>query len=243
MCMFSRPVDAVLGTNIFARSVNGDRQVLVYSMTIAARNDLAMILPLPVPPGTPEDAVRFINLEGYPGFFSDLEKGFPMTLCRSAGAQKALVVHDVGSFEASFVPSLADFERLDERFRLPATAWHQLPSYKDYGFAVFKLKRGEKTIHPMAFEFPRRRAGRLFFPTVHVHDGQVHPEADFDHALFYQFRGESPEPGRIDQTERVARHFMDTARAQGIIDPNQICCKIRLFGPGPNEDTWIGEDR
>jgi hypothetical protein len=208
-------------------------------MSFAARDDLAMILPLPVPARTPEDAVRFINLEGYPDFFADLEKGFPMTLGGSPDALKRLEVHDVGGFEASFVPTLADFARLDQRFRLPATAWDQLPSYADYGFAVFKLKRGEKTIHPMAFEFPRRSAGQLFFPTVHVHDGQVHPDADFDHALFYQSAGESVEQGRLDRTERVASSFMDLARAQGVIDPAQICCKVRLLGRLPNEDTRI----
>jgi hypothetical protein len=239
MCIFSKSVDSVLGTNIFARSVSGDRQILVYSMTFAARNDLAMILPLPVPVGAAEDAVRFINLEGYPDFFADLEEGFPMVRSLSLDAADGLVVHNVGSFEASFVPTLADFERLDQRFRLPSTAWDQLPSYADYGFAVFKLKRGEKTIHPMAFEFPRRSAGQLFFPTVHVHDGQVHAEAEFDHALFYQSAGESSAPGRIDRTEKVASYFMDTAKAQGVIDPNQICCKVRLFGRLPNEDTWI----
>src|SRR6266850_6458062 len=103
MCIFSRSVDSVLGTNIFARSVNGNRQVLVYSMTLAAADDLAMILPLPVPAGAAEDAVRFINLEGYAEFFSDLEKGFPAGRGLSAGISKGLAVHDVGSFEASFV--------------------------------------------------------------------------------------------------------------------------------------------
>jgi hypothetical protein len=239
--MFSKSVNSVWGTNIFARSVSRNRQILVYSMNLAAQSDLAMILPLPVPAGASEDAVRFITLEGYPGFFADLERGFPMTLGPSAKGMKGLVVHDVGSFEASFVPTLADFDRLDQRFRLPRAAWDQLPIYADYGFAVFKLKPGEQTIHPMAFEFPRRSAGQLFFPTVHVHDGQVHAEADFDHALFYQSAAESAEPGRLDRTESVASEFMDTAKAQGVIDPAQICCKMRLLGRLPNEDTWIKE--
>jgi hypothetical protein len=67
MCCFSQPIDRVSGTKIFARGVNR-RQVLVYSMVYAAPTDLAMVLPLPVPPRSPEDAVRFISLEEYPGY-------------------------------------------------------------------------------------------------------------------------------------------------------------------------------
>ena len=56
MCCFSKPVELVADTYIFARSDNG-RQFLVYSMSYAAPSELAMVLPLPVPPDTPEDAV------------------------------------------------------------------------------------------------------------------------------------------------------------------------------------------
>ena len=84
------------------------------------------------------------------------------------------------------MPAVKDFARLDERFRLPATTWDALPDYKDHGFAVFKLKSGEKHVHPMAFEFPRADHKRLFFPTVHIHDGKVHKTATFDHELYCQ---------------------------------------------------------
>jgi hypothetical protein len=58
-----------------------------------------------------------------------------------------------------------DFSRLDERFRLPVDTWNQLPAHHDYGFAVFKLKPGVATVHPMAFSFPRRDQKTLFFHT------------------------------------------------------------------------------
>jgi hypothetical protein len=44
--MFSREVDLVAGTSIFARG-DGNSQFLVYDMTYSAAEDLAMILPLP----------------------------------------------------------------------------------------------------------------------------------------------------------------------------------------------------
>ena len=39
MCCFSRPVDRVANTNIFARSAKEGRQFLVYSMTLSAKED------------------------------------------------------------------------------------------------------------------------------------------------------------------------------------------------------------
>jgi hypothetical protein len=48
MCCFSRPVISVSATNIFARAAEDGRQFLVYSMTLNAKDDLAMVLPLPV---------------------------------------------------------------------------------------------------------------------------------------------------------------------------------------------------
>src|SRR6266566_7558937 len=193
MCCFSQPVRSVHSTNIFARPADERRQFLVYSMTLDARKELAMILPLPVKTPADENDVEFIDLQGYPNFFTDLEQGFPSgrhgaTLGKSASpaTDETLRVLQVGSFEASFVPTITDFSRLDERFRLPQHVWDKLPGYKTYGFAVFKLKPGAMTIHPMAFSFPRQNTNALFFLTVHIHDGKVHSKAGFDHNLFCQ---------------------------------------------------------
>jgi hypothetical protein len=193
MCCFSRAIRSVSDTQIFARAGEGERQFLVYSMTLEAKGDLAMVLPLPTAAGAGEAAVQFIDLHDYADFFKDLRAGFPepqeQRLSRHAPtilAPATLKVVSVGSFEASFVPTLADFDRLDPRFRLPAGAWDKLPQYRAYGFAVFKLKPGVATFHPMAFSFPRADADRLFFPTVHIHDGKVHRTAKFDHALYCQ---------------------------------------------------------
>jgi hypothetical protein len=137
MCCFSRKVKLVADTNIFARAGKDGRQFLVYSMRLEAAEPLAMILPLPVPKGSKEGGVRFINLEKYPEFFAELRKGFPAPHAAGRGKPptkgKPLKVVEVGSFIASFVPTVADFERVDERFRLPAGVWDKLPQYKEYG--------------------------------------------------------------------------------------------------------------
>ena len=198
MCCFSGPVSNVAHTRIFARwlpHTKPFRQVLAYQMEFSAKSDVAMILPIPVAPGTAEDAVKFLDLEGEPKFFDRLKTLFPEpTYGKSpalpvapAGKPRKLLVIKVGSFEASFVPSLADFSRLDNRFKLKDKVWKQLPQYENWGFAVFKLRKESTTVHPMAFSFPNSEPTKgLFFPTVHIHDGEVHAEEEFNHTLYCQ---------------------------------------------------------
>lgn len=224
------------------------RQYLVYSMHVDAAEDLAMILPIPVPPKSAEDAVRFINLEKYPEFFSDLRSGFPTPKMAApptrgkppvVAAMKKLEVVAVGSFEASFVPSVADFERLDERFRLPSGVWDQLPQYRDFGFAVFKLKSGDQKVHPMAFEFPRAKPAELFFPTVHIHDGSVKPQARFHHDLYCQRSG-GENLMAWNESPGVARSFVRKMDLTfGIVDPGGHCYRRGMVGTFENEDVKV----
>jgi hypothetical protein len=242
MCCFSRAVQKVADTSIFARASKDGRQFLVYSMMFAAGEDLAMILPLPTPEGSAEDALKFINLEKYPEFFKDMLAGFPVPPTRGDNSKGpkpgGLKVVEVGSFEASFVPAVKDFARLDERFRLPDGTWEQLPAYKDYGFAVFKLKKGEKKVHPMAFEFPRADKDKLFFPTVHIHDGKVHKTATFDHALYCQApAGRSLM--RWDESPKLAGTFMKIDKCEGLVDKDAHIYRLRITGRHNNDDTWI----
>jgi hypothetical protein len=214
-------------------------------MSIAAREELAMVLPIPVKARSSDDAVRFINLKIYPTFFDSLEAGFPVL--RTKGeltplslSPSSLTVHEVGDFQASFVPTVAAFSRLDKRFQLPAGTWEKLPQYKAYGFAVFKLKPGAKTIHPMAFSFPRANAKKLFFPTVHIHDGKVHPKAGFDHLLYCQRnRGEDFRLSSWRESPGLAKNFVDAAKSQNIVDPEQHCHRLELQGSLKNADTVL----
>jgi hypothetical protein len=268
MCCFSQPVELVADTSIFARGVNG-RQFLVYSMRYAAATELAMVLPLPVPPWSTEDTVTFINLKGYPNFFVDLANGFPrggfLRASRGGGrsleiSTPRLEVHDVGDFEASFVPCVEDFERLDERFRIPRQVWDRLPAYRDFGFAVFKLKQSPRRlggvlrrllgassfrariVHPMAFEFPRRNPDLLYFPTLHVHDRQVHAHATFDHMLYCQAAPDM-EPYLVGwwESNDPASRFMNCDRTKGIIAPDFPCWRLTLAGWLQNTDALVGK--
>lgn len=261
MCCFSRSVRFVGSTKIFARGLPDGRQALVYAMNVELEHELAMILPLPVPPGTGDDAVDFVNLEGEERLFDQLEAAFPdMTFgfqpaARALGPQpqsaKKLEVFDVGRYEASFVPSAGDFARLDERFRLPAGFLAALPAYADFGFAVFRLKpeRGllgtvkRQSVQPMALSFPRREPRALFFPTVHVHDGKVSPQATFDHALYCQADGLLEATLGWTRSKAALGQFVPGARSLSLVDAARGGFAQALWGELRNADVWLREPK
>jgi hypothetical protein len=250
MCCFSRSVSFVGGTKIFARGLPDGRQALVYAMDVQLDEALAMILPLPVTGSPAEDAVTFVNLEGEAAFFDELGAAFPpiafqaaarMDLLHSDAPKPRLAVLDVGEYEASFVPTAGDFERLDERFRLPTGFVDALPAYADYGFAVFRLKPQLKkqSVHPMALTFPRREPHALYFPTVHVHDGRVAATAPFDHALYCQADGVLGKTlGWTRSTAALGEHVLGP-RSRELLATTQGGFAQSLWGELRNADVWL----
>ncbi len=245
---FTPPVH-VSATNIFARMVAPGSQVLAYGMNLDTKQPVAMILPLPVVVGSGEDAVTFISLEKQPHMFERFHALFEFAqtsrskggLSRSLPRQK-LVVHQVGSFIASYVPTHDDFTRLDEQFRIPEVLFDAVPAYADYGFAVFQFQPGKKTIHPMAMRFPTRAPEQLFFPTVHVHDGRFKQTAKFDHSLYYQTKrrtavGEYIPSGAFENDE--VAWMAPTDSYEGLVEANDAMLRRKLRKRLPNADTWI----
>lgn len=249
MCCFTGPVKEVGNTRIFARALDGGWQALIYSMSVDAPQDVAMVLPLPVKPGTGDNGIVFLDLQAYPALFQDLSAGFPTRGVASGGgdpfaaraaAAPALKVENIGAFEASFVPRIQDFTRLDARFQLPAGTWEKLPAYADYGFAVFKLKAGRRRVHPMAFRFPSRHPDRLFFPTVHIHDGEVHAKEKFDHTFYLQTR----QSGLRDlmtweESPSIAAVFTKAGETHGLIDPALHVRRVKVNGEKDNRDLIL----
>lgn len=243
MCIFSGEVADVGSTKIFGRvDAKARTQVLVYEMSVRARDDqdVAMVLPLPVLPGSGEAGCRFVSLEGAADLFSKLDVAFPKSRSwkpqwLDEAAPGTLAVHRVGSYVASYVPTLADFARLSPRFRLPKAALDAHPDYADFGFAVFQLDRGVSgKVHPMALVFATRDPSRVFFPTTHVHDGEHSPRfARFDHALYWQ--GTKPKRGATESLGNLPR----VPGAEGVVDASRPGFKLELDGEWPNEDVWV----
>lgn len=261
MCIFSQPVISVNNTQIFARLSERGKQLLVYEMNYDSLEPNAMILPVPVRQPVGAASLRFIDLKEYSKFFDDLKQGFPYRppssnfgcsdSSRMLPASASLLdVVSVGNYIASFVPSLSDFSRLDERFSLPVATWAKIPQYADYGFAVFQLAAGSLKPHPMAFEF-ETRAQSLFFPTIHIHDGQIHNIEEFDHVLYLQHAGfdsqvygyrNSDVPDKstgLIRSKYTAKGFCDLDRAAGVVDGSLLVHRKIMRGEFPKGDTEI----
>ncbi len=248
MCCFSGNIQSVTNTRIFARLGSDGTQSLIYQMALATKQDVAMVLPIPVKPGSGEQAVSFVSFQGYLTIFDDLEKGFPQRYSAKSAVvaapqsrlsyfEKPLEVVSVGAFDASYVPTIADFSRLDKRFRLPDKVWDRLPGYRDFGFAVFKLKKGRTELQPMAFTFPTARPGHLFYPTLHIHEGKIHEQDEFDHTLYGQARGVNF--SRWEESPKLARSFVKTDQAQGLVRPERHVYKRELRGVMTNGDIVL----
>ncbi len=273
---------AVNKTSIFARHKPQGRQLLVYSMALFTNKPAVMILPLPVKHEAHEQSLSFIDLSAYSDFFTDMYQGFPpieemedsgeegLCVLDDAPSPPPLVVHNAGDFEASFVPHRDDFRRLDKRFQLDESTWEDMPDYHDFGFAVFQIKPSRfddvsqlgKSVHPMAFEFDSRDSTQLFYPTVHVHDGEFHQRADFDHIFYSQFDHDVkgrlatfekhfyPEINKDVNDERWHYHYYQTSEhnakdfvkvdlTSGIVVGEEKIHRLAIKGEFNNQDHWL----
>ncbi|MFO0939334.1 MAG: hypothetical protein U0930_01065 [Pirellulales bacterium] len=218
----------------------------------------AMILPIPTVKNASEDSVKFFNFEAYPNFFQDLARSFPMLspppMASRADSklvpnEKPLQVHKVGNFVASVVPSVDDFRRLDPLFSIAPDVWAKIPVYSDYSFVVFKFDELAGKPHPMAFEFKTRHENQIFFPTVHIHDGEVHAEEHFDHALYCQDQKldavvgrytEKPDPAtQWTRSQQAASKTVKIAKSHDVVDGDLLLHRKIIQGNWPNQDVFV----
>lgn len=260
MCIFSKPVRSVNDTKIFARKTKEDSQYLVYQMNYSSVEANAMILPIPTADHvTEKSGFQFIDLSGYSQIFDDLADGFPyvrpmVQICCSSGplndSKSMLEVHEVGSYIASFVPDLSSFDRLDPQFVLPESTWAKVPQYSEFSFVVFQLSEGHAQPHPMAFQFDSKFAD-IYFPTLHIHDGEVHTREKFDHQLYLQHAGFDSQVGRYvnhayadSATDLVrskwnADQFCQIDDSLGVLLPDLMVHKKTLIGELENCDFLV----
>ena len=246
MCIFTGSVESVGDTRIFARQ-EAQRQAIVYDMVLSSNDETAMVLPIPIADASKAGQVEFVDLSGYPAFFDDIESLFPQMISASVGRFRSRVpelieVHEVGVYEASFVPTPSDFKRLDPRFSLKDTFFEQAPEYLDYGFVVFKLKPGESRVHPMAFWFSKINDNQLFFPTKHMHDGIVHNRDIFNHTLYGQcdaYTGVDSSIESIDPKNHLGMLKNIAHNSFGLVSKDKLICKKTMVGKNDNKDVWL----
>lgn len=94
---------------------------------------------------------------------------------------------------------------------------------------------------PVDFVSSTRHADKLFFPTVHIHDGEVHEKEEFDHALYCQVeRTGLFALTRWDESPGVAASFSKPAKSQGLLDKDKHVYRRRMSGMIENEDVFLG---
>ena len=258
MCCFAQPIDSVSRTRIFGRLTKQKSQFVAYQMRYASELTNAMILPVPIQTRTKRSPIRFIDLSAYPEFFRHLERGFPKPkslsesrAVESAHGHASLRVHKVGQFEASFVPTINHFQKLDPRFSISKDIWNKIPDYSDYGFVVFQLHELRGEPHPMAFEFSTRLTDTIFLPTLHIHDGEVHRREEFDHTMYVQNSELDLAAGDYQghklwdlksgwaRSHASAAKFTDTKRANDLIAGDLKVHRKIMKGTFTNDDQFI----
>lgn len=261
MCCFSQPVDSVSQTRIFGRLTPQKTQFVAYQMRYHSKQTNAIILPIPILNNSKKRSIRFVDLSMYPRFFKDLERGFPRPksvtdsrLTESAPLGPKLQVHRVGKFEASFVPTINHFEKLDPRFSISREIWNKIPEYSDYGFVVFQLHQLSGEAHPMAFEFSTRLDDTIFLPTMHIHDGKVHRRERFDHTMYVQDRNLDLAAGDYQghklwdlksgwaRSHSSAGSFVDTEKSKTMVAGDLKVHRKFMKGTFTNEDQFISRD-
>ena len=184
MCIIANPVVKVASTKIWVSpNKDGTRQLTIYSNSVETMTKNAMILPVPT---TDVDSIKFLDLSFYQRFFDDCKACFrstkPLsdftygarttTLSANYSKRSTLAVHDVGSYKASIVPSLGDFDRLDKTvFTVSGDLADMLKNTYSSGFSfiVCQLEKGSVNYHPFAYTHTMAQNGKLFVPTKHWH--------------------------------------------------------------------------
>ena len=246
MCCFSGQVKSVGATRIFARGAAAGRQLLAYQIKLDADAELAMILPLPVPPG-PRGRGPLRGPAGLPGLLRGPRGRVPRAALPRAHEERRR--RRRGRRRSRWSRSAASRPRSSRRSPTspgstrgsasPTTAWDALPRTGTGGSRCSAAEaRARHTVHPMAFEFPRADPARLFFPTVHVHDGLVHARAAFDHTLYAQEgKGERADLGSWTESPLPAARFVDVARSAELVDGERHVHRLELRGDHENADV------
>lgn len=182
MCIFANTVESVSNTRIAVCPLPGGAlQLTVYeNKAFTSTPNNAMILPVPWGP----QGVKLINMQGYPGFWDDLELYFPQytSVGFGGGANFAgkgsgwgmkapLPVHQFGGYKCSVVPSIDDIDRINTTvFTLPEDIKQLLGEHYAQGFGfVVCLFDGRIEGHPIAYISHTLPSGNLFIPTMHEH--------------------------------------------------------------------------
>lgn len=196
MCIILTHVESVSNTQIYvSSSKKRTRQLTVYSNQVETHVKNAMILPVPNPL-----SVKLLNFSHYTNIFEDCRECFHYddgsmkngrlyrsSLSASAEHRPPLPVYTVGSYQASIVPSIDDFDRVNTQIlRVNPEVFKLLKDTYDpsFGFLICQLREGSHHYHPFAYTHLIHKSKLLFVPTLHYHLGEKNVTSDWDHTIY-----------------------------------------------------------
>jgi len=231
MCITNGPARLAKTRLLAVAGINGT-QLTVYQNNARSETKNAMILPVPTTNG-----LSLIDMTQYKDIFSQLSTYFPkLKFTRSAHSKNTLKVHYVGSYQASIVNSLADFDRLDTSFRLNPTVKNILEThYPHFGFIVCQLLEGKNDYEPFAYTH-QIVGDKVFIPTRHYH-GEGSPEifSDWDHEI-YSVGCCAPDARHTTQESPEIENLCAHA---GIKNQDSLLSKIGIHGYYKNYDVVL----
>ena len=238
-------------------------QLIVYSANVdSAANTNAFILPV-YNPGNDYRKIIPLDFSGLPDFFSDVEnifeRWFPKLRSRSLGmtnsanyslqSDSILVVHKVGDYKFSIMPSKMDFNRLDRsQLNINPMAKTAIDVHSDdYSFIVYQFfQKGQIEITPFGYLCEPCREHAMILPTIHghPHDGtptdglgyvpnmyvsyksDFEDQAEFDHEIYGLVKSPATNNSVITKTDIV-----DIDRLLKQISKDYMNRKIRIYSP------------
>jgi len=229
---------------MFAR-FEGDRQVLAMEMRVNLPRDMALIVPLPTIPNAGRDALRLLR-PGTSALFAQLQSGFSKSDSQNERRERQDDLSDSGvrtrrfveaaPYDTLYLPSMDDFGLIDNEFQLSSQLVGAFSPYRDYGFAVLKLRAAANArLRSIAFSFPTRDTSHLYFPTFQYRDGTVHNTVMFDVTLYAQ----NAEKSAWDGTAVEAGDFMSMDDGAEVISVERTVQRRVLYGEKANEDIWL----
>jgi hypothetical protein len=177
MCIISDSVNHVAATKLFGMpSVDGRRQLTVYTNTVDTAKTNVMCLPVPNP-----GSVKFETVPDK--FFQQCAdsiqkeaiwgaRSFSLSLSNDGPTKPYLAVQSHGSYDVVTVPSIDDLDRIPPTFAVLTAEVIQFlrTNYPaDYGVLLCRLRTGTVRYEPFAYSHDMADNGCLFLPTKHYH--------------------------------------------------------------------------
>jgi hypothetical protein len=224
---------------MFARMNNFGEQVLVVALHVEPKqnSDAILVLPLPVKPG---GRCAFADVH-YDDLFVDIAKCWEPSLVLSdnpvleAELLGNILADSASASNGVYFASRAELGKLDPKLRPPAAA---VAKYSDYGFAVFRMPRGQANVAPLALVFESRVPDKVFFPLLTVGvDGKIPERVRMENSLYLQtWTGK-----RVDtflESDTACFEHVDVKAARGLVRGELRAHKTELRGERKNEDLW-----